>query len=73
MTKFKMTAVAAAIGVIFSTGVMAETMSKDAYKAAQDSITTEYMAEKTRCDSLSDNMKDICIAEAKGLETKGRF
>lgn len=68
MTKFNMTAVAAAIGVIFSTGVMAETMSKDAYKAAKDGITTEYAAGKTHCDSLSDNTKDICIAEAKGKE-----
>lgn len=68
MTKFNMTAVAAAIGVIFSTAVMAETLSKDAYKAARDGIATEYTSEKNHCDSLSGNPKDICVAEAKGKQ-----
>lgn len=68
MNKLNMTAIAAAISVFFSTGVMAQSMSKDDYKATADRITTEYKADKSRCESLSGNVKDICIAEAKGKE-----
>jgi hypothetical protein len=68
MTKLNMTAIAAAIGLVFSTGVMAQSMSKDAYKAAEDRITAEYTTDKATCDALSGNTKDICIVEAKGKE-----
>ena len=68
MNKFNMTAIAIAIGVVFSTGVMAQSMSKDAYKTAEDRIATEYTTDKAKCDSLSGNTKDICIAEAKSKE-----
>ena len=34
MNKRNMTAVAATIGLVFNAAVMAQTMSKDAYKAA---------------------------------------
>jgi len=68
MNKFNMTAIAVAIGVVLSTGVMAQSLSKDTYQATEDRIVAEYTTAKTRCDSLSGNMKDICIAEAKGTE-----
>ncbi|MDQ5909993.1 MAG: hypothetical protein QG599_2088 [Pseudomonadota bacterium] len=68
MNKFNMTAIAVAVGVVFSTSVMAQSMSKDAYQATKDRIAVEYTTAKTHCDSLSDNTKDICIAEAKGKE-----
>ena len=63
-----MTAMAATIGLVFNAAVMAQTMSKDAYKAAEDRIAAEYTSDKANCDSLSGNTKDICIAEAKGKE-----
>jgi hypothetical protein len=47
---------------------MAQSMSKDAYKAAEDRIAAEYTTDKAKCDPLSGNTKDICIAEAKGKE-----
>ena len=68
MNKLNMTAIAAAIGLVFSAGVMAQSMSKEAYKAAEDRIAAEYATDKANCDSLSGNTKDICIAEAKGKE-----
>ena len=68
MNKLNMTAIAAAISIVFSTGVMAQSMSKDTYKATADRVTTEYTADKNRCEPLFGNMKDICIAEAKGKE-----
>ena len=68
MNKLNMTAIAAAIGLVFSAGVMAQSMSKEAYKAAEDRIAAEYTTDKAKCDPLSGNTKDICIAEAKGKE-----
>jgi hypothetical protein len=68
MNKLNMTAIAAAIGLVFSAGALAQSMSKDAYKAAEDRIAAEYATDKANCDSLSGNTKDICIAEAKGKE-----
>ena len=68
MNKLNMTAIAAAISLVFSAGVMAQSMSKDTYKAADDLIAAEYTTDKAKCDSLSGNPKDVCIAEAKGKE-----
>lgn len=41
MNKRNMTAMAATIGLVLSAGVMAQTMSKDSYKAAKDRIAAE--------------------------------
>ncbi|WP_295396577.1 hypothetical protein [uncultured Thiodictyon sp.] len=66
MKNMQLTAISMAIGLVFSAGVMAEAMTKDAYKAAEAKIATEYTADKAKCDALADNAKDICLAEAKG-------
>lgn len=68
MNKLNMTAIAAAIGLVFSAGAMAQSLSKDAYKTAADLIAAEYTTDKAKCDPLSGNAKDICIVEAKGKE-----
>lgn len=68
MNKFNMTAIAAALSAIVSTGVMAQSMSKDAYKAAADRITADYTVEKASCELLSGNTKDICLTTAKSKE-----
>jgi hypothetical protein len=68
MSKFTATAIAFAIGFTFSAGVMAQTMSKNDYKAGMDSIAAEYKSNKTSCESLSGNANDICMAEVKGNE-----
>ena len=46
MNTLNMTAIAAAISLVFS-------MSKEAYKAAEDRIATEYTTDKAKCDSLA--------------------
>ena len=51
MNKLNMTAIAAAISLVFSAGVMAQSMSKDAYKAADDLIAAEYTTEMCIRDS----------------------
>lgn len=73
MNRFSMGAVALAVGMACSAGVMAaaETMSKDEYKAAKTRVEADYKAAKAACASLSGNAKDVCEAEAKGKETFG--
>jgi hypothetical protein len=43
-------------------------ISKDEYKAEKDRIEADAKAAKKACDSMKDNAKDICQAEAKGKE-----
>jgi len=68
MKKFNLNVIALAISLAFSTGAMAQNMSKDDYKAGKDKISAEYNTNKTSCASLSGNKKDICVADAKGKQ-----
>lgn len=72
MNKFNINAIALAVSLVFSTGAMAEGMSKDDFKAGKDKISAEYKVAKVRCDSFSANAKDICVAEAKGKAAVGK-
>jgi hypothetical protein len=58
--------IALAVGLAFSAGAMAQSMSKNDYKAGKDRIAAEYKSAKARCASLSGNTNDICLAEATG-------
>lgn len=49
-------------------GLMAENMSKDAYKASEDCITDEDMPSPSNRDSLSGKHADISLAEARENE-----
>jgi hypothetical protein len=60
--------IALAVSLAFSTGAMAQNMSKSDYKAGQDKIAAEYKLAKAGCKSLSGNANDICEADAKGKE-----
>lgn len=66
MKNQRMTAIAMAIGLVFSAGAIAQAVTKDAYKAGEARIAAEYTADKAKCEALSGNAKDICFAEAKG-------
>ena len=68
MKNFQVTAISIAIGLVFSAGVMAEGITKDAYKTGEARIAAEYSTDKAKCKMLSGNAKDICFAEAKGKE-----
>ena len=68
MNQFNIAAIAVAIGLAFSTGAMAQSMSKDEYQARKDGISAEYKSAKANCDSFSRNVKDRCKAEAVGNE-----
>jgi len=69
MNKLNITAIAAALAFAFGNGAMAaQGMSKDEYQAAKDKIAANYKSAKARCESLTANAKDVCVAEAKGKE-----
>jgi len=68
LKKLNISAIAVAIGLAISCGAMAQSMSKDEYKASTDRIVGEFKSAKASCDSLSANAKDVCMAEAKGKE-----
>jgi hypothetical protein len=72
MKTLYLTAISGAIGLVFTAGVMAQTMTKDAYKAGETRIAAEYASDKAKCDALSGNTKDICVAEAKAKEKIAR-
>lgn len=68
MNKLAISAIAAAVGLAFSAGAMAQAMSKDEFKSGKNRIAVQYKADKTACGSLAGNAKDICKAEAVGKQ-----
>ena len=75
MTKFKINAIAMAIGLAFSAGATARDMSKAEYKSGKDGIAAEYKSAKAACALMSGSGRDgnrgkvqrhICEAEAEG-------
>src|SRR5690242_6343013 len=68
MKTITLTALAAALGLAFSTATVAANMTKAEHTAAKASIKDEYKTAKKACDAQKDNAKDICMAEVKGKE-----
>jgi hypothetical protein len=66
MNNLKISRLALAVGLAFSVGAMAESMTKHQYKSHEQSISAGFKAAKGECDSLSGNANDICVAQAKG-------
>ena len=50
----------------------AATMTKDAYKTGKDGISSQYKTDKSACDAMSANAKDICVEQAKAKEKVAR-
>lgn len=68
MNKPYITAILAITSLAFSAGAMARNISKSEYKSAGKDIAAEYKSAKAACASFAGDVKDICIAEAKGKE-----
>jgi len=71
----KINALAIAIGLAFSAGATAQSMSKAEYQSGKDAIAAEYKSGRAACAPLSGASRDgsrgkikrqICEAEAKG-------
>lgn len=46
----------------------ATALTKEEYKTQDDRISADYKAAREKCNTLKANAKDICVAEAKGVE-----
>lgn len=46
----------------------AQAMTKEEYQAAKDKVEADYKSDKAQCDTMKDNVKDVCEKEAKGKE-----
>jgi len=68
MNSFTMPLSVAILWLAISSGAIAQTQSKAEYKAAKETISTQYKADKTACAAMSGNAKDVCNEEAKGRE-----
>jgi hypothetical protein len=66
VNKLNFNVIALAVGLASCTGVMAQNMSNDDYKAGQDKIAAAYKSAKAGCASFSGNTHDICMAQAQG-------
>lgn len=69
MKNLNISALALALGMAFSVGAMADSMSKRQYKAQEKHIAAEFKEGKASCKSLSGNANDICVADAKGRKS----
>lgn len=65
----KLSVIGIAIGLAFSAGAMAQSMSKDQYQSDKDGINASYKSAIAACGSFSGNAKDICKAEASGKQS----
>ena len=68
MNKYDIARLAAAVSLAFSTGAIAQGMTKTEYKNAKEVITTEFKSARLGCVPMSGNAKDICMAEATGKQ-----
>ena len=72
MNKFIANAVAAAIGVAFSAGAAAQSLSKAEYNSARDGIAAEYKTARAACAAMAGDAKSRCYADAKGQQKAAR-
>jgi hypothetical protein len=67
--KMKLNLIAAALALGTAGFVQAaDKADRKVHNADEERIESEYKVAKEKCDALSGNQKDICIAEAKGKE-----
>ncbi len=68
MKRLNINVIALAIGLSFSIGAMAQSMTRDQYKSGIKVIAADYKIAKGTCASLAGNAKDICKTGASGNE-----
>lgn len=70
----KLCSIAAALALAFTANVQAQTtregssMERKLKNAEEERIEADAKAAKAQCDTLKDNAKDVCMAEAKAKE-----
>jgi hypothetical protein len=71
MSKLLMTMLAGSLAFAVSQSAIAVT-SKAEYKAANDQADANYKVARQKCNAMSGNAKDVCVAEAKGEQKKAK-
>lgn len=69
----KTTLLSAMLGVAIFAGasaMAATSEAKAAYVQAKDRATADYKAAIARCDAITGNPKDVCVAEAKAMRIR---
>ena len=64
--KIKLLALTFAVSCALAGNAMA--LTKEEYKTQKDQISADYKVNRDKCAALKANPKDICVAEAKGVE-----
>jgi hypothetical protein len=59
-------AVAAAIGLAFSAGALAQAPSKADYDATRKEIAGDYKTARIGCEPMEGSVRDACMADVKG-------
>jgi osmotically-inducible protein OsmY len=72
MNKFIARALAISIGLAFSAGAAAQSLSKTEYKSARDAIAADYKTERTACAAMSGDAKSRCYTDAKSKQKAAR-
>ena len=72
MNKSILNALAVSIGLAFSAGASAESLSKAEYQSARDRIAAEYKSDRAACASMSSDAKSRCYTDAKGKQKAAR-
>lgn len=60
------------IGLAVPTIAIGAGMTRADYSAAKDQAAAEYKSARARCEAMSGQDKDICVADAKAAEKKSR-
>jgi hypothetical protein len=63
---------ASVLAAAFLLASSALAVTKDEYRATKDRIAADYKAAKAKCDALSGQPKNLCIAEAKAVEKRAK-
>ena len=64
-----MSAASIAVTANATAATAASAEAKATYTAANDAASVDFKVARAKCDSLTDNKKDVCIAEAKAART----
>lgn len=72
MNKSILNTLAVSIGLAFSIGAAAESLSNADYKSAKDRIAAEYKADRAACASMASDAKSRCYTDAKGKQKAAR-
>ena len=67
-TVLKLSSIVCALALASTATFAQSKLSSTAYDTAKEQVKTSFKAERSACDTLAGNAKDICVETAKGRE-----